>query len=402
MKLFKTRKLKRMALTLGALYLSLFSALSLRGSLEPQQRQQQQRKQQMEEYVYRKDNGTAKRTSTNHHPNTNNNNNNHNNEAYLHPFPPKVPYYQLWNYTTNRIDLQPHSGPLTSLEILERVIRGDTKRDKDDADDIISDDDYYSSSSSSVHHNESSSCFVANLTRSWEVVRKYTNGGTTTTTTTTKKTLSERRHHPPFPILNLGFPKCGTTTLWNFFKCAGYRGATHSQNGKCLQEAADQGKKIVPVHPCGLLPKEETSSMEFQLDYNFGKCVYPQITLLDEFHRDAPNATFVLIFRPVPDWIRSATKWEGMRFRWNDCELPGMIKSGNTKRRSGSRKITKADLQVWWCRHVNHVREFVRQYPTHDLIELDLYDSKSSVDILTALFGGNASCWGQHNAKVRI
>ena len=275
-------------------------------------------------------------------------------DSILEPFPPTKPYFELWNYTTNRIDLQPHSGPLTSLEILERGIRETTIEDADDSTDPLP------------------SCFAPNLTRSYEIVQKYSNNQDTSP--------------PSSPLLNLGFPKVGTTTLQEFFLCNGYQ-ASHSQNGNAMVNNVKKGRP--PLSPARGL----RGLNHFQMDFNFGNCTYPQITLLDEFHEAYPNATFFLNFRPVKDWIRSASQWNGLTRRWKGCKLPGLIHSAN-KSVSWSH-----DLQMWWCRHINHVREFVRQYPSHDLIELDLYDSESSSYILTSLFGGSSSCWGQSNVK---
>jgi hypothetical protein len=67
------------------------------------------------------------------------------------------------------------------------------------------------------------------------------------------------------------------------------------------------------------------------------------------------------------------------------------------------------DIQLgrWWCSHVHHIREYVKQYPTHKLIELELYDTKTSSEILYDIFqknkqhdgNENNSCWGHANVN---
>jgi hypothetical protein len=131
-----------------------------------------------------------------------------------------------------------------------------------------------------------------------------------------------------------------------------------------------------------------------QMDLNYPPCYFPQISLLDELHEEYPNATFILNFRPVDDWIDSARRWNGnIVVRWSNCTIPGLIhKKG---------EVSTQQLRNWWCGHVKHVREFVRQYPSHKLIELDLYDTQGSSNLMSKLFGVNASCWGKSNVNLK-
>jgi len=39
-------------------------------------------------------------------------------------------------------------------------------------------------------------------------------------------------------------------------------------------------------------------------------------------------------------------------------------------------------MAKWWCGHVLHIREYVKEYPSHALIELDLYDMEGSISLL--------------------
>jgi hypothetical protein len=52
---------------------------------------------------------------------------------------------------------------------------------------------------------------------------------------------------------------------------------------------------------------------------------YPQIKLLDELHKESPNSTFVLNFRPIKDWLHSVSKWDGMKYRMSLFEMPGFV-----------------------------------------------------------------------------
>jgi hypothetical protein len=183
-------------------------------------------------------------------------------------------------------------------------------------------------------------------------------------------------------------PKCGSTTLHHFFNCSGMK-ATHDQNGICMQKAVLNGKP--PISGCRSAKSVDALC---QLDVSFGNCSFPQISLLDEIHQEHPHATFVMNFRPVDDWIHSATSWQGMVTRWSKCIVPGLIKEGE--------KLTKQEIRNWLCGHVKHVREFVKQYPTHKLIELDLYDTEGSSKTMALLFNTNATCWGISNVNEKV
>lgn len=257
-----------------------------------------------------------------------------------------TPSFTLWDHETNSITIpnKRPGAPLTSLEILEQVLKNNQN----------------------LKTNEPS-CFVPNIEA-------------TTALVDLNETLD-------LPVLNLGMPKCGSTTLLDFFRCAGFN-ANHGQNGKCMEQAVLDGKP--PISGC-----KGTNSLDVlcQLDNNFEGCSYPQITLLDEIHREFPRASFVLPFRPVNDWIRSARDYHNMESRWNNCLLPGLVKK--------QKQLSKQDIRNWWCGHVNHVREFVKRHPTHKLVELDLYDAQSSSKALASLFNADASCWGHSNSNVR-
>jgi hypothetical protein len=266
-------------------------------------------------------------------------------------------YYTLWNYTTHSIDIpnkkrQEGGGRLTSLEILETVLAKDNKNNVGSTNEGLQ------------------SCFIPNTLRT--------------------RTLIDSGEILALPVLNLGMPKCGSTTLQEFFRCAGFR-SLHGQNGACMEAAIREGRP--PIAGCKRTRyKQVLTQLDVQIPPN---CWFPQISFLDEIHQEEPNATFVLNFRPVNDWIHSARHWYGMADRWGkpDCitKIPGLVKEGNT--------LTDQEIRNWWCGHVKHVREFVEQYPTHKLIELDLYDTEGSSKSMASLFNANETCWGHANEK---
>ena len=325
-----------------------------------------------------------------------------------------TPYHKYWNYTTHRLELPEDANNdatksshhprtrTTSFDILEKIIHQSEEENKE----------------------MMSQCFQANLTRSYELIKKYDTKyyqcrRPSTFYENQRKDLVRVGDDPKvspgglsYPILNLGFPKSGTSSLFGYFQCAGYKPISfHAPVGHCMHAMVDSSMTSPDSSPKarGTCQSKLRKKIQMQIDVN---CYFPQMTMLDEFHLLEPNATFVLLHRPVDDWIHSATNWNGMTKRWNYCRnerqyLPSLVHTSNTTTNDDEdhtifrkgQPVSYDDLTMWWCRHMTHVREFVKRHPSHELVELDIYDTNSTTDILTQLFGGNSSCWGQKNAK---
>jgi hypothetical protein len=272
----------------------------------------------------------------------------------------KVPYYKLWNHSTQSIHVPWRStdDPLTSLEILQQVLNN------------LRNEDHYTAAEDS--------CFLPD----------------TNSTRALAESVRKEEHTLSLPILNMGMPKAGTTSLDDFFLCAGLR-SNHSSNGPLMLQGVNAGKPPI-ASSVQMLQKGRGLPVQVftQLDDNYGTCAFPQIQLLDELHQEQPNATFILNFRPVMDWIKSARAWQGMADRWSKCKLPGLVCKGK-----GKFRCSDENLHSWWCGHVQHIREFVKRYPSHKLIELDLYDGPGTSKVMAELFGANQTCWGKSNTN---
>jgi hypothetical protein len=107
-------------------------------------------------------------------------------------------------------------------------------------------------------------------------------------------------------------------------------------------------------------------------------------------------------FRPINDWIASVYGQSDLSFRWREpgCfdRIPGLIISEGL----ADDQLFHMDLQRWWCSHIKHVRAFVKQHPSHKLIELDLYDEPGSAITMASLFNAKASCWGHKNKNTKL
>jgi len=229
----------------------------------------------------------------------------------------------------------------------------------------------------------------------------------------------------PFPILNLGMPKMGSTTLFRYFQCKGFDAShwkegtsTNQFEGLCMRDAVRIG--LPPLATCSS-GKQAIMQMDYdfpigftgrspQLNYKSPKfrddCFFPQLSLLEELHDESPHATFVLNFRPIHDWIKSV-KRQKLMDRFQACHLPN-LPFGVPNMTGGKRgKALEATISQFFCSHVLHVRNFVKAHPSHKLIELDLYNTTQTVNLLDQLFpslpnaNANAappkSCWEQSN-----
>mmetsp|Transcript_18522 Transcript_18522/g.42744 ORF Transcript_18522/g.42744 Transcript_18522/m.42744 type:complete len:542 (-) Transcript_18522:382-2007(-) len=221
----------------------------------------------------------------------------------------------------------------------------------------------------------------------------------------------------PLPILNVGFPKSGTTTINDYLNCIGLK-ADHGQNGGWMLANLAEGKHLFGAR--------KNVHAFTQLDVNHGEGFYPQIQLLDELHEVVPNSTFVFLHRPVMDWIQSTKTWMGMRLRFGAFKMPGLQLSPEERVKADlhhehkklvnrtlapneriPRSNVLTDLQIakWWCGHVLHLREYVREYPSHALVELNLYDGDGTTEVLRDLLEADSdarddqtsSCWGHSN-----
>jgi len=216
----------------------------------------------------------------------------------------------------------------------------------------------------------------------------------------------------PLPVLNLGMPKCGTTSALAFFRCAGYQ-ATHSASGNfcpglCMRDAAYASLPVLESCAQGVdAMLEMDCSGAFGQEYKMGlyespktrdDCFYPQLSLLENFHEEDPNATFLLEFRPVDDWVESFLNWLGKKITEVQlCNAPNLPRGVPNVQ---DPKDIHETMVHFMCSTVIHARNFVRDHPSHALVEIDLYDTETNGEVLGTLFPKTQDnskadeCWG--------
>jgi hypothetical protein len=179
-------------------------------------------------------------------------------------------------------------------------------------------------------------------------------------------------------------PKTGTSTIHAFFNRSGYR-SSHYKCGKyfcglCIKAAIKANKP--PLRSCGNYDVYAQMDLE-----NLGQCHFPQITDLEYLHQEAPHATLILSTRNLTRWASSVRHWVGgvrsMARRLAKCE-------------GGPKSQFKDDLIAWYQAHIEHIRKFVQEHPSHTLIELDIEDPRAG-ETMAQLFGSDARFWGHEN-----
>ncbi|VEU34693.1 unnamed protein product, partial [Pseudo-nitzschia multistriata] len=312
----------------------------------------------------------------------------------------------------------------TSFELLQEVLH-DHEREIDHNLDYKLDTNHNDNGSNNSKAAPKLSCFAPDLERTHRAVTRARQEW--------KKREQIQRSKPGdavlgLPLLNVGMPKSGSSTLLRFVRHDLKWKATHnvveraaserdgdqrlsptrtltpiptspptppprrSYVGKLMKQAIDVG------HPSPFSLLSQGYRAHTQMDYTVVSSsgqeddetnFFPQISLLDEIHASEPNATFVLLFRPIDDWIRSVRSWHRLPFRWMEAskpyygaatQIPGLVLTEDQRTRRTERPeeplaATESQLRDWWCHHVRHIRRFVDEYPSHTLVELDLYDN---------------------------
>ena len=328
----------------------------------------------------------------------------------------------MWNHTTSTIDVpkkyknpfglatDDNPPPPTSLEILHSILHNNRYKTEFEAVDA-----YIDGKSTNIP-----SCLLPNLKGTQElarsIVQKRNNQRPSNNSSAAASLIL------PEPILNVGFPKAGSTTLNYYFQCSNIT-AVHGRVGEGIFDRLKNGTSPLLPGINKLMrfrkrrPREFSGMQAFtQLDWDRGRGHFPQISLLDELHEQHPNSTMVIVFRPIPDWIKSTAHYKGMKERFAEFDMPGLVLEASQRQRLEDYRANKipqkdliglSDVQMarWWCGHVLHIREYVKAYPGHALIELDLYDTEGSEELLQDLFRADSdpnvsqTCFGHRNRR---
>jgi len=204
---------------------------------------------------------------------------------------------------------------------------------------------------------------------------------------------------PSNPVIVVGMPKAGTSSVTAFFHCGGFH-VSHYKCGKtfcsnCVRE--NMVKRKPPLHRCGGF--DVFGQLDFcyaqQGDTNF--CYFPQAdnSFYEAVHEHYPNATMLLNRRNLTSWVGSVLRWGDLADRFKRASNSGILPffpEAEANESFGDR------LMQWNDAVAANVRDFVRKHPSHALVEVWI-DSPSAAVTLELEFGISGSCWKQANAN---
>jgi hypothetical protein len=230
----------------------------------------------------------------------------------------------------------------------------------------------------------------------------------------------------PTPIFVAGLPKTGTSSVAKYFKCGGHKAAhtwyfpnrplpphmrlaESEKCGVCIKRNVDASRP--PFEGCGdaevwsdctysswaeLMHKNSTTSNSNTNETISWKargvdCYFPMVDDLEAIHASYPNATILLTTRPSLSWVRSLAKWSDLMERYTHCNATGFPKP----------TATHHDFATFFEAHSANIRQFVKKYPSHLLVEINVESPEAPIT-LEATFGVNASlCWKDVKPKGR-
>jgi len=235
----------------------------------------------------------------------------------------------------------------------------------------------------------------------------------------------------PTPIIVMGFPKGGTSSIFSFFQQQGLRSQHwycckeqhHPLKGgpllmaDCLLNNLEKGNATNILNPCGnfdvfgelngprkainhpTLRKKKGYLLDdgsFDFDGPGERLFFPQHFRIQELHDSYPYATWILNWRDFDPWIDSVMKWGSVELHYqflNEFYMQGAIPSIPP---SSNLTLVKEVMKKIYLEHFDLVRDFVREHPSHALVEVNITDKNASV-VLAEAFGLNAKAWKHVN-----
>jgi hypothetical protein len=229
----------------------------------------------------------------------------------------------------------------------------------------------------------------------------------------------------PLPIINVGYPKAGTSSIFSFFQQQGFRsqhwycsrGQVDPQRGgpflmaDCMMENLKANYTLhnrTMLHGCGHFevyseingPRcgEEKGCLleDGTVDSkNPGPRIFlPQHFNLQQLHDALPNSTWILNKRSVMDWIESVMKWDDLQHQFaNEYYAQRQI-----DRLPRNETEMRWFLKTIYLEHNDLIRDFVRRNPGHALVEVNITDADAGM-VLADSFGLDPSRWTKRNQR---
>eukprot|EP00980_Cylindrotheca_fusiformis_P022124 scaffold9004_cov107-Cylindrotheca_fusiformis.AAC.4 len=228
----------------------------------------------------------------------------------------------------------------------------------------------------------------------------------------------KRRHHKRLeaPIIVVGLPKAGTSSLFEYFHCLGI----YSQHWYCCgkQDRADQPGSGGPIYGPSYMSHcllENLASGNTLLDGCGDYDAYtelngphlpldekkpadgiflPQHYHLQELYEAEPKATWILNLRPIDDWVRSVMNVPANRLleqfqeevaKNHVGESSSNVTAAGEKQpnfvRGGRREGDVQFLKEFWTTHIDRVVSFANSHPEITLIQVNISNPDTGLDL---------------------
>jgi hypothetical protein len=243
---------------------------------------------------------------------------------------------------------------------------------------------------------------------------------------------------PNAPVINVGLPFQNHDLLTRFFQCAGFDSINADGNcpqvlnyelesildrscGRCFQQALDRGQSM--LESCKANPTNkhhgkatavwmELADISWSTHQQDFTCVVPQCEYLEQLSQEAPHATFVLpVMEDIHSWLdHLISKYPptvgGQESTLNygvlldtKCPYEGLTGSlAHAVQQSSDNALPlplvtilggdlKARLAQFACNHMQRIRQFVKDHPSHTLIEVNVdQHPEDSLKLLNDIF----------------
>ena len=206
---------------------------------------------------------------------------------------------------------------------------------------------------------------------------------------------TSRRRPLGYKIFNLGLPKSGSSSLHSYFHCHNLISFHWSANGVYVGPCMDAFKKNVTlpklIQRCSIFKHFDAYT---QMDYiEMHRCLFPQNMFLEWIDQTYPKSKFIMLTRPVHDWIKSINHWKNdmgvrllkcIRTKYSDITTP-----------NASRYDVFKSFYEW---HYQYVINYFKER-SDDLIILSLYNVSIDQSLSSALRLPSKGCFPHANAN---
>jgi hypothetical protein len=208
----------------------------------------------------------------------------------------------------------------------------------------------------------------------------------------------------PTPIIVMGLPKAGTTSIYSYFDCGMTGNLSHYD---CIPNKNETHRAAgIFGFACGKkmnynrlenkslfedIPEWDLLS-ELDAPFNLVRkgMILPQWHWIHEIHDRYPNATWILNTRNPVEWLDSINRWGDLRVRFVNSDYPPEFPRG----------VGAIDQEMinFYNRQAQRIRDFTEARPDqrHNLVELQI-DSPHAGRVLETAFGITRDCWGHRN-----